>query len=262
MSRDITEYKRSVEALPESEECFRTMMEQCPIGIQILTPDGRIVQVNDAYTKIWGVTLEDVSEYNILQDEQVKRLGITPYIERAFAGETLTLPPFKLDPWKTGGKGRRRWIRSHIYSMKDDNGQIRNVTMIHEDITGLEESRRKSLAISSRYEALLAAMPDIVAEVDENRRYKWLNNAGLGFFGEDAVGREPSYYFEGEHKTNDIVEPLFHGDENVIYVESWQRRKDGEKRLLAWWCKTLKNAAGDLIGAIFTARDITERRRQ
>jgi len=64
--------KRAEEALKENEERFRTLMEQSPIAIQIMTTDGRIVQVNDAYVKLWEVTLEDVSEYNILQDEQKK----------------------------------------------------------------------------------------------------------------------------------------------------------------------------------------------
>ena len=41
-------------------------------------------------------------------------------------------------------------------------------------------------------------------------------------------------------------------------MESWQLRKDGEKRLLAWWCKTLKNKDDKVIGGLSSARDITE----
>ena len=41
---------------------------------------------------------------------------------------------------------------------------------------------------------------------------------------------------------------------------SWQRRKDGEKRLLAWWCRVLKDADGNVIGAFSSAHDITERK--
>jgi len=78
--------------LRESEEQFRALMEQSPISIQIMNLDGRIVQVNDAYVTLWGVTLEDLGEYNILRDEQVKSLGLMPYIERAFAGEAALLP--------------------------------------------------------------------------------------------------------------------------------------------------------------------------
>jgi two-component system, cell cycle sensor histidine kinase and response regulator CckA len=44
-------------------------------------------------------------------------------------------------------------------------------------------------------------------------------------------------------------------------VESWQQRKDGKKRLLAWWCRVLKDARGEVAGALSTASDITERKR-
>ncbi len=110
----------------------------------------------------------------------------------------------------------------------------------------------------SRHESLLAAVPDIIMEVDNHKVYRWANQAGLRFFGEDVVGKEASFYFDGEQKVYDTVSPLFNGDEQVIYVESWQRRKDGQRRLLAWWCRTLKDTQGVVIGALSTARDITE----
>jgi len=120
-----------------------------------------------------------------------------------------------------------------------------------------EESLR---AMSSRQEALLAAIPDIVMEVDDHKVYTWANPAGLAFFGKDVLGREAATYFEGEQDTYRTVEPLFDGDENTIYVESWQRRQDGAKRLLAWWCRALKDGQGRVSGALSTARDITEQR--
>jgi PAS domain S-box-containing protein len=114
-------------------------------------------------------------------------------------------------------------------------------------------------ALIARYEAILAAVPGIIMEVDNNKVYTWANQAGYEFFGEDVLGKEAADYFEGEQETYSVVQPLFNGHEDVIYVESWQRRKDGEKRLLAWWCRTLKDADGNVIGALSTARDITER---
>ncbi len=142
-TKDLTE---SRERSRRSEERFRIIMEQSPLGIQIMTTDGRIVQVNDAYEKLWGITLEDVREYNILQDEQAKSLGLMPYIERAFAGEALSLPPVEYDPRKTVKKGRRRWIQSHIYSIEDQSGEIRNVVMMHEDITDRVWAEQEKLA--------------------------------------------------------------------------------------------------------------------
>ncbi len=117
-------------------------------------------------------------------------------------------------------------------------------------------------AMSARYQAMLAAIPDIIMEVDTNKVYTWANEAGYAFFGKDVIGKPADFYFEGEQDTYAIVQPLFNGkQEDVIYVESWQRRQDGEKRLLAWWCRTLRDAHGNVIGALSTARDITEQRR-
>jgi PAS domain S-box-containing protein len=115
--------------------------------------------------------------------------------------------------------------------------------------------------LSARQQALLSAIPDIVMEVDEHKVYTWANQTGIEFFGEDVLGQEVAFYFEGEQNTYDTVQPLFDGCEDVIYVESWQRRKDGEKRLLAWWCRVLKNDSGNVTGALSSARDITESRR-
>jgi len=124
---------------------------------------------------------------------------------------------------------------------------------------GAMESLR---ALSGRQQAFLAAIPDIIMEVDSRKIYTWANDAGIDFFGEDVIGREAAHYFLGEQKTYDDVRPLFKGDESVLYVESWQRRRDGEARLLAWWCRGLKDKRGNVVGALSTARDITDRKRQ
>jgi len=107
---------------------------------------------------------------------------------------------------------------------------------------------------------LLDTLPDIMMQVDANKLYNWANRAGIEFFGEDVLGKEASFYFEGEQNTYFKVAPLFQGDDNLFYVESWQRRKDGQKRLLAWWCRVLKDTEGNVIGALSTARDVTDQK--
>lgn len=125
----------------------------------------------------------------------------------------------------------------------------------------LKASLKALQTLSLRQEAILSAVPDIIMEVDRDKVYTWVNPAGLEFFGEDVLGKEASYYFEGEQDTYSAIQTLFEGKAKVIYIESWQRRRDGEIRLLAWWCKELKNDHGAIVGAISTARDITERLR-
>ncbi len=120
----------------------------------------------------------------------------------------------------------------------------------------VEESLR---ALTRRNQAILQTFPDIIAEVDENKVYTWVNDAALEFFGEDVIGREASYYFATEQETYDSAQPIFTGDSGTRYVESWQRRKDGEKRLLAWWCRSVRDDNDRVTGALSTARDVTER---
>jgi PAS domain S-box-containing protein len=115
-------------------------------------------------------------------------------------------------------------------------------------------------ALVLRHGALLSAIPEIVMEVDKNKVYIWANPAGKEFFGEDVIGKEAAAYFEGEQATYTTVQPLFNGSEDTIYIENWQRRKDGQKRLLAWWCRTIKNSQGEVSGALSSARDITDQK--
>jgi two-component system cell cycle sensor histidine kinase/response regulator CckA len=124
------------------------------------------------------------------------------------------------------------------------------------DCGATDKEQQRLLA---RYEAMLAAVPDIIVEVDHNKVYTWANQAALEFFGPDLLGKEAADYFTRPQDTYEKVQRLFRGDESVFYLESWQRRRDDEERLLAWWCRVLKDAEGNVVGALSTARDITER---
>jgi PAS domain S-box-containing protein len=115
-------------------------------------------------------------------------------------------------------------------------------------------------SVSARQEAILSSVPDIIMEVDNNRVYTWSNRPGYEFFGDNVIGHQAADYFLGEQDTYSIVQPLFAGRSDLIYVESWQRRKDGERRLLAWWCRVLKDRDGHVDGVLSSARDITDLR--
>ncbi|MBN1888438.1 MAG: MASE1 domain-containing protein [Thermoflexales bacterium] len=120
-----------------------------------------------------------------------------------------------------------------------------------------EETLRQ---LETRHQAILMEAPDIIMEVDVNKVYTWANPAGYEFFGDDVIGKEASYYFLGEQETYVQVQPLLNGSPDMLYVESWQRRQDGQKRLLAWWCKSLHDSEGRVSGVLSTARDITEQK--
>jgi PAS domain S-box-containing protein len=210
--------------------------------------------------------LENSTDATVVVNEGGHIQFTNPAVEKLFGRKQQTLmnQPFQF-PIVTGKTseieikqaGEKTTIAEMNAVKISWEGETANLVSMH-DITNRKKTEEAIRALSLRQEAILAAVPDIIMEVDTNKVYTWANKAGLDFFGEDVLGKEASYYFEGEQNTYNKVKPLFSGNESVVYVESWQRRKDGEKRLLAWWCRVLKDKEGKVTGALSTARDITE----
>jgi PAS domain S-box-containing protein len=62
---DITERKRTEEALRESEGRYRTLFEECKDAIVINTPGGKVVDVNQAFLNLFGYTRDEIMEINV-----------------------------------------------------------------------------------------------------------------------------------------------------------------------------------------------------
>jgi len=58
--RDNTAYKETEDALTESEERFRAIFENSPVGISIANADGRLVDSNPAFQKMLGYTKDEL----------------------------------------------------------------------------------------------------------------------------------------------------------------------------------------------------------
>jgi PAS domain S-box-containing protein len=142
-----------------------------------------------------------------------------------------------------------------VFKLKQSYTSMEN---LRKEISERKKAEENIKKLSLHQQALLSAIPDIIMEVDVNKVYTWANEPGLIFFGEDVIGKPADLYFLREQNTYDVVHPIFNGSEDVIYVESWQRRKNGQERLLAWWCHVLKDAQGNVTGALSSARDVTD----
>jgi PAS domain S-box-containing protein len=66
---DLTERRKAEEALKASEEKFRQMFEQSPIGIELFDADGNHVDANRAILELGGISsLDDLQGFNLFDD--------------------------------------------------------------------------------------------------------------------------------------------------------------------------------------------------
>jgi len=262
LARNITERKKAEEKLWESEQQFSSIFNTVGDVIFQLAVENegkyRFISINQAFCNVTGLNQEHVV------GKMVNEVIPEPSLTMVLGNYKKALDENRIVRWEETSvypKGRLTGEVS-IAPVIDNKGRCTHLVGSVHDITERKRMEEALHALSSRQQALLSAIPDIIVEVDKNKKYTWTNLAGSEFFGEDMVGKEAAFYFEGEQETYGIVSPLFNGFDDVIHVESWQRRRDGEKRLLSWWCRGLKDDGGNVIGALSTARDITELKRE
>jgi PAS domain S-box-containing protein len=251
--------RRQVEdALRASEDKFKYAFDHSVTGKSITLPSGEI-EVNQAFCKMLGYSQKELKNRKWQEITHPADVEITQNaIDKLMSGEKDSV---RLNKRFIHKNGSIVWVDLGSAIRRDGDGKPLYLLTTLSDITERIRAEEELRDLSSRQEAILAAVPDILMEVDHDKVYTWANPSGLEFFGKDVIGKNADYYFEGEQATYDAVTPLFQGSKDVIYVESWQRRKDGNKRLLAWWCRSLKDKDGNVIGALSSAHDITERKR-
>ncbi len=175
-AQDELEHRRRIEdELRLSEERFRSLMEQSPLSTQRLTPDGRTIGVNRAWELLWGLQLQDLADYNILHDPELEAQGIAPLLRRAFAGEAVMVPAIAYNteralPGRTRNDTTVRWVRGFAYPVRDEAGAVREVVVMHEDVT---EAQRAEDALRASEDRLSRAL-----SVARMNVWEWDLNAG------------------------------------------------------------------------------------
>ena len=150
---DITGRKLAEEELGNSEERFRRLMEQSPLGISIFTPDGKLAQVNPAWKRSWGFDESEaarvMAEYNFLTDEQIAETGVLPLVQKAFAGDPVVLPLIEYSGIRSAEEmgledvePATLWLQIHLYPIKDEQGAVERVVAINVDTTELKRAER------------------------------------------------------------------------------------------------------------------------
>jgi PAS domain S-box-containing protein len=254
---DISERKRAAEALRESEERFRRLVEELGVGVAVVDRECRVRLINPAALRMLGTT-EDRAKRDGLYDldlEFVRENGSPlPHDERPLPLAAATKRPVR--DAVVGFRGPRRtdwtWLRMDVEPQLADDGAIRQMIVTFADIT---ERRRAEAEL----QALLSAMSDLIIVLDADGRYVKIaptNPTLLYAPAKDLVGRTLHEVFP----RSDADEFLEHirrclAEQRTHFFEYKLAIGDGDV-----WFSAAVSPLGDR-SVVWVARDVTERRR-
>jgi PAS domain S-box-containing protein len=244
---------------------YRTVFEQSPVSTQVFRPDGLSIAVNRAWERLWGTTLEAISPYNVLQDQQLVERGVMPIIERAFSGESVSVPPIRYVPESTVpgvSSVPFVWVAASLYPVKDEEGRIREIVLMHEDITERIEAEEALRASEERFRAIFYEAPIGISLIDPEGRYIAVNPARqemLGYREEELLGRSYLDFTHPDDIEYDLeINDMAKGDSKTWYqLEKRFVRRNGE---IAWariTIRAVRDDSGAILYSISTAEDIT-----
>jgi PAS domain S-box-containing protein len=156
LEQEILERRRVEQALQESEERYRTLYENIPIGIYRTTPDGQIVMANPATVRLVGyASFEELATRNLERDGFTvdhPRRRFTELMERH--GQVTGLESV----WKRRD-GSLIFVRENARAFRGQDGNILYYEGTFEDITERKLAERALQEAERRYRDLFEEAP-------------------------------------------------------------------------------------------------------
>ena len=170
--RDITERKKTEQALLESEELFRQIAEAVRVIFFVVDHTNySALYVNPAYEEIWGRTCESLyqeptSWLDAVVSEDRER------VNEAFEEQRRT-GKFSEEFRITRPDGSIRWIFDRVFPIRNPKGEVYRIVGVAEDITErkrAEETREQAVEALTTSRARLRKLAARLQEVREEER--------------------------------------------------------------------------------------------
>lgn len=165
--RDATERRLNEQALAESENRFRQMAENIRSVFYLALPDlSRILYVNPAYEKVWGLSCDSLradadSRFAAVHPEDARRVRS---ILDANIGQGGT---YAAEYRIQRPDGEIRWIWDRVVELKNEAGEIYRAVGIAEDITDRKSAEVERLRLLQREQLARARAEDAVRSRDD-----------------------------------------------------------------------------------------------
>ncbi len=271
VARDITDRKRSEEALRLSEERFSAAFEHAPIGVAITSPEGVWLQVNEAFCDLVGYTAAELVGRTFdgithPADREKSRAQVA----RMAAGEADS---YEIEKRYIHRLGHTVIVRLNAALVRAEDGRPRYLIGQIQDITShrAAESALKELSLTTeRRERMLstalASMSDFAQIYDRAGRLIFVNQPLLDLWGltlEAVVGRnfhDLGYPEALASKLQQQVQEVF--DTKIKIVdETPYTNQAGTAGHYEYIFSPAFGPDGTVDFVIGTTRDVTERKR-
>ncbi|MGA3280281.1 MAG: PAS domain S-box protein [Smithella sp.] len=260
---DITERKQAEEALRQSEEKYRTILESIQEGYFEVDLTGNFTFFNDSICRLYGYSKEELMGMNYrhyTDKEHSKKLFQT------FNKVYNTGEPTEGFDWQVIRKnGDKRYIEASVSLQKDLSDKPAGFKGMIRDVTERKQEEEIIRQSEERYRTILDEMADAYYEVDITGNYTFVNDAlcrHLGQTKEELLGTNVRASIDKED-----IKTVYNAFKRIYTTGKPEKnisykiiRKDGTIIFIENSGFPLKNKKGEIIGFRGVGRDITQRK--
>jgi PAS domain S-box-containing protein len=170
----LNENRELRERLQASEARFTLAFTQAPIGMVLLTPEGRITETNQAFQRMLGYTAEELrlGDSRLFTHPDDVLLTRNLFIQLSDGAQSTA----SIEKRYFRKSGEMLWGRASATVQRDDEGRPAHVVAIVEDIT---ERKR----VETRYRFLAESIPQMVWTATPDGGLDYVNSQGVAYFG-------------------------------------------------------------------------------
>lgn len=212
--RDITEERRTQQALLATEQKYRAIFENAVVGMYQSTPTGQYLKANQALARIFGFEtpeelIRSVNNISELYSSPAERSVVNSELERVGRVTGKEVEMRRHD-------GQSIWISLSARVVRDDDGNVVYYEGSLHDITARKRAEAALQNSEQRYR-MLVDHSQVGVFINENGRYTYVNHAFAAMLGYTETELNGMSY-------RDIFPP----DELAAADDRFQRRQRGE----------------------------------